>query len=140
MSKLCRMAEMVEFVHGGGAKITPQILKGVYKKLPALKLEFAQIHAPKFPHLVTQLQFLANVLEDFVDGKADDLPYVTVAHACYAVIYAQRQWDLIPDTVPDLGMADDSGVVRVVLIENERILSKYAEKLGMNWRAISVKA
>jgi len=132
------MAELADFVKRGAAKISPQIARGVYKKLPLLKLEFAQIHAPKFPHLVDQLQFLANVLEDFLDGKADEVPYYTVASACYAIIYAQRQWDLIPDSVPDVGMADDSGVVRVVLIENERILARYAEKLGMNWRAISV--
>jgi uncharacterized membrane protein YkvA (DUF1232 family) len=125
-------------VHRGAAKITPQILRGVARKLPLLKLEFAQIHAPKFPHLVTQLQFLANVVEDFADGKAEDLPYTTAAAACYAIIYAQRQWDLIPDSVPDIGMADDSGVVRVVLIENERTLAKYAERIGMSWRAISV--
>lgn len=134
------MSELAEFVHSGAAKITPQILRGVYKKLPHLKLGFAQIHAPKFPHLVEQLQFLANVIEDFADGKADELPYTTIANACYAIIYAQRQWDLIPDSVPDLGMADDSGVVRVVLIENERVLARYAEKIGLNWRNVSVKA
>lgn len=134
------MAELVDFVHRGAAKITPQILRGVYKKLPLLKVEFAQIHAPKFPHLVSQLQFLANVLEDFAENKADELPYVAVASAVYAIIYAQRQWDLIPDNVPDIGMADDSGVVRVVLIEHEKSLSRYAEKIGMKWRAISVEA
>jgi uncharacterized membrane protein YkvA (DUF1232 family) len=134
------MAELAEFVHRGAAKITPQILRGVFKKLPMLKVEFAQIHAPKFPHLVSQLQFLANVIEDFAEDKADDLPYVAVASACYAIIYAQRQWDLIPDNVPDVGMADDSGVVRVVLIEHERALSKYAQKIGMTWRAITVEA
>jgi uncharacterized membrane protein YkvA (DUF1232 family) len=132
------MAELAEFMHGGAAKITPQILRGIYKKLPMLKVEFAQIHAPKFPHLVTQLQFLANLVEDFADGKADELPYVTVASACYALIYVQRQADLIPDSVPDFGMADDSGVVRVVLIEHEKVLAKYAEKVGVNWRAISI--
>ena len=134
------MAELADFVHRGAAKITPQILRGVARKLPLMKVEFAQIHAPKFPHLVSQLQFLANVLEDFADGKAEDLPYVTAANAAYALIYAQRQWDLIPDSVPDLGMADDSGVVRVVLIEHERVLARYAEKLGANWRGISVNA
>lgn len=133
------MAELADFVHRGAAKVTPQILRGVYKKLPLLKVEFAQIHAPKFPHLVSQLQFLANVIEDFAEGKADDLPFTTVAASVYAIIYAQRQWDLIPDSVPDIGMADDSGVVRVVLIENEKTLSRYAEKIGMKWRAISIE-
>lgn len=134
------MAELAEFVHGGAAKITPRVLRGIYKKLPMLKVEFAQLDAPQFPHLVPQLQFLADVVEDFADGKADELPYVTAASACFALIYARRQFDLIPDSIPDLGLADDSGVVRVVLIENEKVLAQYAEKLGVNWRAIGVKA
>ena len=134
------MAELAEYVHGGAAKITPRILRGIYKKLPVMKVEFAQIHAPQFPHLVEQLQFLANVVEDFMDGKADDLPYVTVASAGYALIYAERETDLIPNSMPEFGMADDSGVVRVVLIENEKVLANYAEALGLNWRAISVNA
>jgi uncharacterized membrane protein YkvA (DUF1232 family) len=134
------MAEMAEFVRGGAAKITREILQRVHKKLPMLKLQFAQLHAPSFPHLVPQLQLLANVVEDFVDGKADDVPLTTVAAACFAIIYAQRQWDLIPDPIHDVGRADDSSVVRVVLIENEKVLSAYAEKQGLNWRTISVKA
>ena len=114
------------------------ILRRVYKALPMLKIEFAQIQAPGFPHLEQQLQFLANLVEDFADGKADEIPYCTVAAACYAMIYARRKWDLIPDFVPDLGRSDDSGVVRVVLIENERILSEYAAKVKADWKLISV--
>jgi uncharacterized membrane protein YkvA (DUF1232 family) len=134
------MAELADFVRANAGKITNEILKRVYKKLPMLKLEFAQLHAPSFPHLVPQLQFLANVVEDFIDGKAEELPLVTVAGACFAIIYAQRQWDLIPDPIKDLGRTDDSGVVRVVLIENERVLSEYATKTGINWNTITVKA
>ena len=76
------MAELAEFVRSKSGKINNEILKRVYKKLPMLKLEFAQLHAPNFPHLIPQLQFLANVVEDFVDGKADEIPLVTIAGAC----------------------------------------------------------
>ena len=134
------MAEMAEFVRRGSAKITPQVVQRVYKKLPMLKLEFAQLHAPKFPHLVPQLQMLSNLVEDFVDGKAEEVPLATIAAACFAIIYAQRQWDLIPDPIHDIGRADDSSVVRVVLIENEKVLSEYAARQGINWRTISVDA
>ena len=132
------MAEVAQFVQKGAAKITPRLLRGVYKKLPMMKVGFAQIHAPQFPHLVAQLQFLANLVEDFVDGKAEDLPYFTVACACYAIVYAQRETDLIPDSLPEFGMTDDSAVVRVVLIEHEKVLADYAARIGESWRAISV--
>ena len=134
------MAELAEFVRVNTAKINSQILQRVYKKLPMLKLEFTQVHAPSYPHLIPQLQFLANVVEDFVDGKAEEVPLVTVAAACFAIIYAQRQWDLIPDPIKEFGRSDDSGVVRIVLIENERVLSEYAGKTGVNWKTITVEA
>lgn len=133
------MPEIAKFVHSGAARITPKILRGVHKKLPLLKVEFASINAPRFPHLVDQLEFLADVVEDFADGAADDLPFVTVASATFALIYAHRQMDLIPDSVPEFGHADDSGVVRAVLIEHERFLSDYAEKQGVNWTKITLR-
>ncbi|MGV3773534.1 MAG: DUF1232 domain-containing protein [Verrucomicrobiales bacterium] len=134
------MAELVKFVHHGAARITPQIIQGVYKKLPLLKVEFAQINAPKYPHLVDQLEFLADVIEDYAEGQAADLPLCTVAAAAFALIYAHRQFDLIPDSTPEIGHGDDSGVVRVVLIENEKVFANYAAKLGRNWSKITVEA
>jgi len=45
------MSEIAEFLHHGAELITPKILEGIHKKLPALKLKFAEIDAPKYPHL-----------------------------------------------------------------------------------------
>src|SRR5947207_10133440 len=106
------MSEIVEFVDHGAAQITPKILRGVHKKLPFLKMEFAEINAPKYPHLVDQLEFLADVIEDFAEGADMEVPYNTLAAATFALIYAHRQFDLIPDNIPDIGHADDSSVVR----------------------------
>jgi uncharacterized membrane protein YkvA (DUF1232 family) len=127
------------FVHRGAAQITPKILKGVHKKLPMLKMEFAQINAPKYPHLVEQLEFLANVVEDFVDGEDPDLPLVTVASSAFALVYAHRQLDLIPDQNAEYGFADDSAVVRTVLIEHEKVLADYGTRHRLNWAKITVK-
>lgn len=132
------MAEISKFMNHGAGRITPAILRGVHKKLPILKVEFAQINAPQFPHLFEQLEFLANVVEDFVEGSADEIPYCTIAGAAFALIYAHRQTDLIPDSIPEWGHADDSAVVRAVLIEHERVLSAYAQKIGASWSKITV--
>lgn len=132
------MGEIVKFVHNGASKITPQILKGIHKKLPMLKLEFADINDPKYPHLSEQLEFMADVIEDFVEGVADELPYVTVANVAFAVVYAHQQFDLIPDWIPDFGHADDSAVVRAVLIEHEKPLAPYAKKIGRTWGEVTV--
>jgi uncharacterized membrane protein YkvA (DUF1232 family) len=133
------MGEIVKFVHHGAAKITPKVLKGIHKKLPRLKLEFTGLNDPKYPHLSEQLTFLADLLEDFAEGAADDLPFVTAANAAFALVYAHREMDLIPDSVPEFGHADDSSVVRAVLIEHEKVLANYADKNGKLWNAITVE-
>ena len=134
-----RMSEIVQFVHHGVAQITPKVLRGVHKKLPFLKVEFAQINAPKYPHLVDQLEFLAAVVEDFAESQAEEVPYLAVASATFALIYAHRQFDLIPDRDPEYGRADDSSVVRAVLIEHERVFAEFAKKRRLNWSRITVK-
>ena len=48
------MSDIAEFVHSNASKVSPKILHGIHLKLPQLKLEFAEIHAPKYPHLVDQ--------------------------------------------------------------------------------------
>jgi uncharacterized membrane protein YkvA (DUF1232 family) len=133
------MSEISMFVRRGAGQITPRILKGIHKKLPFLKVEFAQIHAPKFPHLVDQLEFLANVIEDVAEGADEEIPYVTVAWAAFALVYAHRQFDLIPDHDPEFGRADDSAVVRTVLIEHEKLFAAYATRQGLNWSKITIK-
>ena len=131
------MSEIANFVNRGGSIITPAIVEKVLRNLPLWKVEFAQINAPKFPHLVDQLEFLANAVEDFAEGAYKDLPYKAAAEAVFALTYAHKKVDIIPDFLHDLGRADDSSVVRAVLIQNEKALSKYAESLGVDWARIT---
>jgi uncharacterized membrane protein YkvA (DUF1232 family) len=133
------MGEIVDFVQRGAAKMTPLDLERVYKNIPLLKLQFAEISDPHHPHLSEQLEFLADVVEDFAEGVAEDIPYFTVASALFALIYAHRQVDLIPDSLPGIGKSDDSAIVRAVLIQNERYFEKYAEQHGKEWEEVSVE-
>jgi len=132
------MSETAKFVHHGAANITPNILKGVHKRLPFLKLKFNELDDPAYPHLSDQLEFLANVVEDFAEGVEEDLPYVTAAAAVFAILYADRQIDLIPDSIPEFGHADDSAVVRTVLLEHEKVLTAYAERHQLKWDAVTL--
>ncbi len=131
------MSEMAMFVRRGASQITPRILKGVHKKLPLLKVEFTQIDAPPYPHLVDQLEFLADVVEDFAEGADDELPYGAVAGATFALVYAHRQFDLIPDRDPEFGRADDSGVVRTVLQEHQKAFAAFAARHGLDWSKVT---
>lgn len=133
------MLEIVQFVHHGAEQITPKILHGIHKKLPMLKLEFTQLKADKFPHLIEQLEFLADVVEDFVEGAEEDLPYVAVAEAAYALVYAHGHHQLIPNHVNTIGHADESSVVRCAIIENEKVFAAYAKRHHLDWNKVTTK-
>ena len=131
------MPEFVEYVNHGSSLITPKVVEQVLKHLPMWKVEFTQINAPKFPHLVDQLEFLADAAEDFAEGAYKELPYWAFAQAIFALTYAHKKIDVIPDIIPNLGRADDSSVVRAVLIQNEKALARYAEVMGVNWTHVT---
>lgn len=133
------MPEIANFVNSGAAAITTALAEKVARQLPQWKLEFTQIHAPKFPHLVSQLEFLADAVEDTVEGVYKDLPFAAVAQSVFALIYAHKKDGIIPDSILDLGWADDSSVVRAVLIQNEPAFAIYAGKQGVDWRKITSK-
>jgi len=134
------MPEIAEFVSNGARTITPAIAEKVLRQLPQWKLEFSQINAPQFPHLINQLEFLSDAVEDSIEGAYKDLPYIAVAQATFALIYAHKKINVIPDSIVDLGRADDSGVVRAVLIRNEKAFAIYAGKQGVDWRHITSQA
>ena len=131
------MSEIAKFVNNGSASITPAIAEKVLRHLPQWKLEFTQIHAPNFPHLVDQLEFLADAVEDAIEGAYNELPYGALAQAVFALIYAHKKIGIIPETILELGRADDSSVVRAVLIQNEKTFAIYAGAQGCDWQRIT---
>ncbi len=131
------MAEFVRFVNNGASLITPAVVEHVIRQVPVWKAEFTQIEAPRFPHLVDQLEFLADVVEDCYEGVYKEMPYFAMAEAVFALTYAHREVDIIPDSIVDLGHADDSSVVRAVIMQNERAFEKYAKSQGINWQRIT---
>lgn len=131
------MSEIVNFVNRGASFVTPTVMEKVLRQLPQWKLEFTQIYAPLFPHLVDQLEFLADAVEDTAEGAYKDLPYFAVAEAVFALIYARKNVGIIPDSVLNLGRADDSSIVRAVLIQNEKAFAIYAATQGMDWTKVT---
>lgn len=134
------MPEIANFVRHRAAHITPRVVEKMIHQLPILKLEFTQIKSPQHPHLIDQLEFLADTVEDFAEGAYKDLPYIAFAEAMFALIYVHQPVNIIPDFDPQFGYADDSAVVRSVLIGHEPAFAKYAAVQGVNWKKITNKA
>jgi hypothetical protein len=131
------MAEIVEFLNRGAASITPMVVENVLRALPQWKLEFTQIYEPLFPHLGGQLDFLANAVEDFAEGAYKELPFFAIAQATFALIYSHKKVGIIPDSVLNLGRADNSSLVRAVLIQNEKAFAIFAATQDIDWSKIT---
>jgi uncharacterized membrane protein YkvA (DUF1232 family) len=131
------MPEIAAFVNRGAATITPMMVDQLLRHLPQWKLEFTQIYEPLFPHLADQLEFLADAVEDTAEGAYKDLPYIAFAQAVFALIYSHKKVGIIPDSVLSLGRADDSSVVRAVLIQSEKALAIYAASQNKDWSQIT---
>jgi uncharacterized membrane protein YkvA (DUF1232 family) len=131
------MSEIANFVTHGAAHVTPAMVERILRNLPMWKVEFAQINAPQFPHLVNQLEFLADAVEDVAEGAYKELPYHAFAAGVFALTYAHKRTDVIPDFIGTLGRADDSSVARAVLILHERAFAAYAEKTGVDFEKIT---
>jgi uncharacterized membrane protein YkvA (DUF1232 family) len=114
------MSEIVKFVNNGATSITPAIAEKVLRQLPQWKLEF-----------------LADAVEDAIEGAYKELPYCAVAQAVFALVYSHKKLGIIPDTILNLGYADDSSVVRAVLIQNEKGFAIYARAQGRDWQRIT---
>jgi uncharacterized membrane protein YkvA (DUF1232 family) len=82
---------------------------------------------------------LAAVVEDFAEGVEENMPYQTATAAAFALIYAHRQFDLIPEEYPEAGHANDSAVVRAVLVGHQKVLSAYAARHKIKWETISLE-
>ena len=131
------MSEIAKFVNHGASAITPALAEKVLRQLPQWKLEFTQINAPNYPHLVDQLEFLADAVEDVIEGAYKELPFVAIAQAVFALVYVHKKMGIIPESILELGGADNSSVVRAVLIQNEKAFELYAGTQGVDWRKIT---
>jgi uncharacterized membrane protein YkvA (DUF1232 family) len=104
--------ELRQFVADGARRITPARLEKLVRLLPEIRLAVTQIE--EFPHLPDQVEFLAEIIEDFYSGLSPDIPYTAIAEAAFALLYLRKHVDIIPDAVPSMGRADDAAIVMTV--------------------------
>ncbi|MGF1657051.1 MAG: YkvA family protein [Verrucomicrobiales bacterium] len=133
------MDAFVEYLERHARKVTPAAITGFRQHLPELQMKVAHIHAPKLPHLVRQVDFLIQFVEDCADNAWPHYPYVTLAEAIYALAYLHRGVDIIPDFIEDIGYTDDSSLVRAVLSLSEDHFQKYAAAQNIEWSGVSLQ-
>ena len=73
----------------------------------------------------------------FAEGAYKEMPYVAFAEAVFALTYANKQVGIIPNFTPFMSRADDSSVVRAVLMQNQKAFANYATKQGFDWNKVT---
>jgi uncharacterized membrane protein YkvA (DUF1232 family) len=104
--------ELKQFVTDGARRITPLHVDKLVRLLPEIRLAITQV--VDFPHLPDQVEFLAELVEDFQAGLSQDIPYTAIAEAAFALLYLRKHVDIIPDGIPGMGRADDAAIVTTV--------------------------
>jgi uncharacterized membrane protein YkvA (DUF1232 family) len=104
--------DLNQFVLDGARRVTPRQVGKLVRQLPEIRLVATQV--TQFPQLADQVEFLAELIEDFHSGLNQDVPYTAIAEAAFALSYLHKGVDIIPDRIPDIGYADDAAIITVV--------------------------
>jgi uncharacterized membrane protein YkvA (DUF1232 family) len=104
--------DVEKFILEGARRITPVRLERMIRLLPEIRLMATQV--TEFPQLPDQVEFLAQLIEDFYSGLSPDIPYTAIAEAAFALSYLRKGIDIIPDSISGVGYADDAAIINVV--------------------------
>jgi uncharacterized membrane protein YkvA (DUF1232 family) len=129
-----------EFVIRGGQTVSAGQMDAFRRKLPFLKVKAEMIDAPDFPHLKTQADFLVRYAEDVLDGVYPCSDLQAIAETIFALSYLLKEVDIIPDSVPHLGLADDSVVLRAVLKGHETEFRTFAMKSELDFDSVTTES
>src|SRR6266478_4453130 len=126
--------ELTDFIPCQASSLSVADLDRLTADLPALRERFAKIPAQTYPYLADELQFLSLVVEDLV---VCDPAGEIMGEAAFALLYFQRSTDLIPDSMPGMGLLDDAIIVRIVLGRHERAFKSSSHACKLSWPAPS---
>src|SRR4029077_11854301 len=126
-------AELTGFIQSQARVLSLADLNRLVIDLPALRERFAKIPSETYPYLSDQLEFLCLFVEQQIVGRNRDAAEEPVAEAAFALLYFQRSTDLIPDSIPGMGLLDDAIIVRIVLGRHEHAFKSSSHAYKLSW-------
>jgi uncharacterized membrane protein YkvA (DUF1232 family) len=123
-------SEITGFIQSQARALSIADIDRLIVDLPALRERFCKIPARTYPYLADQLEFLSRVVDEQVVREPDaDM----VGEAAFALLYFQRATDLIPDSIPGMGLLDDAMIVRIVLSRHEQAFKSSSHAYNLSW-------
>jgi hypothetical protein len=127
-------SEIDSFIERQARAVSIRDINRLIVDLPALRERFATIPMETYPNLAGQLHLLSLLVEEQV---VRDPAGQVVGEAAFALLYFQRATDLIPDSIPGMGLLDDAMMVRIVLGRHEQAFKYIPHGYELSWPAPS---
>ncbi|MGB8465548.1 MAG: YkvA family protein [Terrimicrobiaceae bacterium] len=119
------------FVEHGGRLLTREDATGLAAGLAHLRDKTNSLRGEN-PRLGRQLDFL----ERFFKSAPADVPEAVRNETFFALLYAVKDVDLMPDDMPGVGFLDDAAVTEVVLSRNAREFERFCAVNDIEWAAL----
>ncbi len=130
---------LFRFVEHGGRLVGSEDAAGLASGLAELREKISDLRA-MHPRLARQLVFLANVYETDAAHPPETvrwLPEEVRNETAFALLYAAKDMDLVPDDMPQVGYLDDTAVTEIVLTRHAAVFEQLCSVRGIDWAAIT---
>ena len=111
--------------------LTHTEIAGVPQNLPDLRNKIAALEAEE-PLLSRQLAFLLG----FYEADPPNLPDKVRRETIFALLYAVKDEDLVPDTEAGEGYLDDAAIAESVLSRHREVFVSHCKYHSIEWAAL----
>ena len=119
------------FVEHGGRMLGRNEPAGLADELPDLREKIKALR-DEHPQLARQLEFLVGFFEANPPNQPDRVHHETI----FALLYALKDMDLVPDDMPEVGYLDDAAVAESVLARHADVFEQHCATRGIDWAAL----
>jgi uncharacterized membrane protein YkvA (DUF1232 family) len=122
------------FVEEGSRKLGIEDPAGLFCRIPDVRRKIDAL-LRQHARLGSQLEFLAN----FIESEYGRLSETVRTETAFALFYAVKEMDLLPDHTPGVGYLDDAAVTETILARHSAVYERYCVKQQIDWAPLRPK-
>ena len=124
--------DFARFVERGAWLLTPEETAGLERDQTSKLREKIACLRNDHPRLARQLEFL----ESLPGSDHVHLPDQVRNETVFALLYAVKEMDLIPDHLPGVGYQDDTAIVNAVLTRHQECFQRVCATNALEWAGL----